>query len=202
MYHNRKILFNTILLLSAVFAMGIFVMCGSNETPKPRGFIRIDLPPKGYQVYDSILPYVFEYPVYGSVIKDPLSDEATMLRRVNIEYPELRGTLHLTYENLTANNLDTLITDAVDFVYKHVSRASTITKSHVARTDQRVFGTVFTIRGKSAASTYQFYITDSTKHFVRGALYLNTEPDNDSLKPVIDFLKQDVDHFINSLSWK
>jgi gliding motility-associated lipoprotein GldD len=189
-----------LLILSALLLM--FSHCGNDYTPKSRGFLRIDLPDKSYQLFDSTLPYAFEYPVYGTVVKDPLSDEMVMLRRVNIEYPNLKATLHLTYEALNQHNLDTLITDAVDFVYKHVSRASTITKSSIRRSEANVYGTVFTLRGKSTASTYQFYVTDSTRHFIRGALYINTEPNNDSLRPVIDFLKQDVDHFIQTISWK
>jgi gliding motility-associated lipoprotein GldD len=191
----------SLFLLSSALIL-LFTQCGNNHTPKSRGFIRIDLPVKSYRIYDSVLPYSFEYPAYAEVLQDPLSDESVMFRRVNIEYGAMKGTLHLTYEMLNKHNLDTLITDAVDFVYKHVSRASTISKSQVHRPDAGVFGTVFTLRGKSTASTYQFYVTDSTRHFIRGALYINTEPNNDSLRPVIDFLKQDVDHFINTLSWK
>ena len=183
----------TLLLLSA---------CGDRYTPKPRGFMRIDLPEKAYQTFDSIMPYSFEYPVYARVVKDPFSRAAEMYRRFNIEFPTLKGTLHLTYEPVNNSNLDTLLVEAVDFVYKHVPKATTILRSEINNPEVDVFGTLFNIRGRSAASTYQFFVTDSTSHFMRGALYLNTETDNDSLRPVIDFLKLDVDHFINTLKWK
>jgi gliding motility-associated lipoprotein GldD len=128
-------------------------------------------------------------------------DDRLMSRRFNIEFPAVKGTLHLTYEPLN-QNLDTLIEDAVEFVYKHVPKATTISKSVISRKDENVYGTLFHIKGKSAASTYQFFVTDSTTHFIRGALYLNTFTNNDSLKPVLDFLKYDVDHFIGTLEWK
>lgn len=178
------------------------LQCDQGYSPKPRGFIRIDLPGKDYRVFDSVMPYSFEYPVYAAVVKDPLEDGKIMYKRFNIEFPLLKGTLHLTYEPLVKSNLDTLIGDAVDFVYKHVPKATTITKSVISYNDRKVFGTLFNIRGKGTASTYQFYVTDSISHFMRGALYLNTEPNNDSLKTVIDFLKLDVDHFLNTLEWK
>lgn len=191
-------------LLSFIFTVLLICTissCSRNDTPKPRGYIRIDLPEKAYNLFDTLFPYSFEYPVYANVEKDPQVDDNLMYRRLNVQFPALKGTLHLTYEDLDSN-LDTLIVDAVDFVYKHVPKATTITKSVVSRDDDGVHGVIFTIRGRSAASTYQFYLTDSLSHFMRGALYLNTYTDNDSLKPVIDFLKSDVDHLINSLQWK
>jgi gliding motility-associated lipoprotein GldD len=188
-------------LIAAVALILLLSQCSNDYTPKPRGFLRIDLPDKEYTLFDSVFPYTFEYPVYAKVVKDPVVEDRLMARRFNVEFSPVNGTLHLTYEPLR-NNLDTLIGDAVEFVYKHVPKATTISKSVISRPEDQVFGTLFHIKGKSAASTYQFYVTDSTENFMRGALYLNTYTDNDSLKPVLDFLKIDVDHFINTLKWK
>jgi gliding motility-associated lipoprotein GldD len=186
-----------------IFILMVLIGCSSNETPKPRGYIRIDLPEKAYQMYDSVLPCRFEYPVYARVVMDPMAEEDNLsFEKYNIEFPEQKGTLHLTYAHLKKGNLDTLIGEAVEFVYKHVPKATTITKTLISNEENRVFGTLFTIRGKHAASTCQFYVTDSISNFLRGALYLNTNPDNDSLKPVIDFLKEDVNRFINTLQWE
>lgn len=186
-----------------IFIFMMLVGCSSTDTPKPRGYIRIDLPEKGYQMYDSVMPYRFEYPVYAKVVIDPLEEEKNpSFERYNIEFPAQKGTLHLTYVHLKNGNLDTLIGEAVEFVYKHVPKATTITKTLISNKESQVYGTLFTIRGKHAASTCQFYVTDSISNFMRGALYLNTNPDNDSLKPVIDFLKEDVNQFINTLQWK
>ncbi len=194
-----------IALLSRIASILIITLmllsCSRNDTPKPRGFIRIDLPDKNYKLFDSVFPYRFEYPMYAEVVKDPNVTDEMMYKRFNIEFTVLKGTLHLSYEPLH-NNLDTLIEDAVDYVYKHVSKATTITKNTIIRNEDAVFGTVFSIKGRNAASTCQFYITDSTSHFLRGALYLNTETDNDSLKTVIDFLVKDVDHMIHTFRWK
>jgi len=177
--------------------------CGGDYSPKPRGLLRIDLPEKEYRLFDSVSPYRFEYPVYGQVIRDPFAHpDAEMYRRFNLDFPSLRATVHLTYEPIVDGELDTLIVQAVDFVYKHVPMATTILKTPIHHPERDVYGTLFNIRGRGAASTTQFYVTDSISHFIRGALYLNTQTDNDSLRPVIDFLKLDIDHFIRTLEWK
>jgi gliding motility-associated lipoprotein GldD len=54
----------------------------------------------------------------------------------------------------------------------------------------------------STATNAQFFITDSTHHFLRGALYFNSVPNIDSLKIVVDFIKKDILHLINTTSWK
>lgn len=191
----------SILVLIGLFTIICLSSCGRDSVPKPRGQIRIDLPEKEYKLFDTVFPYTFEYPVYAEVVKASSVDKHEMYKRFNIDIPKLKGTIHLTYEPVM-NNLEILIQDAVDFVYKHVPKATAITKSVVERDVEPVYGTVFNIQGRGAASTYQFYVTDSTNHFMRGALYLNTYTDNDSLRPVVDFLKVDVDHFIKTIQWK
>lgn len=53
-----------------------------------------------------------------------------------------------------------------------------------------------------AATPFQFFITDSTSHFMRGALYFNTQVRPDSLMPVYDFVKIDVDRLIKTFKFK
>lgn len=200
--HNHKGLPLSLGFFCTIFFLLTLTMgCGGNYTPKPRGFLRMDLPAKKYQVFDTVGPYSFEYPQYAQVIHEPPEKNQKSVQRFNVGFGNLNGTIHCTYVPLSGN-LDTLIEDAVDFVYRHVPKATTIAKTSIIREEDQVFGMVFNIKGKSVASTYQFYLTDSTRHFLRGALYLNTIPDNDSLKPVIDFLKQDVDHMMQTLRWK
>jgi hypothetical protein len=45
-------------------------------------------------------------------------------------------------------------------------------------------------------------ITDSTRNFLRAALYFNTRIANDSLAPAIEYMKKDVMHLVNTLEWK
>jgi len=48
----------------------------------------------------------------------------------------------------------------------------------------------------------QFYLTDSTKNYLRAALYFNTQPRLDSIQPVLNFIKKDIDVMIGSFKWK
>ncbi len=185
-----------------VFLGMIFTGCQGNYTPKPRGYLRIDFPEKNYVLFDSTFPYVFEYPQYGFLSTDPQDEYHNMQRRFNINFPGQNGTIHMTYQPLNITSLDTLIDDAVDFVYRHVPKATQISKTLISYPDHSVYGTLFSIRGKNVASAYQFYVTDSVNHFLRGSLYFNTIPDNDSLKPVVDFLKDDIDYLLKTLRWK
>jgi gliding motility-associated lipoprotein GldD len=99
------------------------------------------------------------------------------------------------------------VADAFTFVDKHQGKASRIQEMdlgelNLGTPENRVYGVLFVIRGVGVASTYQFYVTDSSKHFVRGALYFNHAPNNDSLAPVIDFLKSDINHLIETFTWR
>lgn len=176
--------------------------CGDRYTPKPRGFLRIDLPDKEYQIFDTTYPYQFAYPVYGIISEDPQDETHNLLRRFNINYPAMNATLHMTYVPLEKLSLDTVIDDAAGFVYKHVSKATQISKTQIRYPENSVYGTLFNIRGKNVASACQFYVTDSLHHFLRGSLYFNTSPDNDSLKPVVDYLKEDIEYMLKTLRWK
>lgn len=176
------------------------VSCKENYTPKPRGYFRIDLPRKEYQKYDSdSLPYTFEFPVYAKISKDPLSPQQKYW--INMDFPSLNATVYISYKKVK-NNLDTLINDGHLLVSKHISKADAIFDSTIYDPQRKVYGTVFDIEGMGVASTYQFYLTDSTEHYLRGALYFDTYPNNDSLKPVINFLKKDINRFISTLKWK
>jgi gliding motility-associated lipoprotein GldD len=120
---------------------------------------------------------------------------------ININYIPFNATLHFSYKVIKAN-LAEYLDDAHTLVNKHIPKANAITQREFADPAHRVFGLVYDIRGADAASPYQFYLTDSTTNFVRGALYFNRIPNNDSLAPVIEFLKEDIAHMINTLQWK
>jgi gliding motility-associated lipoprotein GldD len=173
--------------------------CGEDYTPKPRGYFRIDLPEHEYILMDSTFPYSFEYPVYAELSPDPLSpDQAYWL---NVDFPEYRGRLHLSYKAVDGNLVDYL-EDSRTFVMKHIPKASAISDSLILDRDKNLFGLIYQIEGMGAASPCQFFVTDSLSHFVRGALYFDVVPNNDSLAPVIEFLRKDIEHLIASFEWK
>jgi gliding motility-associated lipoprotein GldD len=177
----------------------VLTCCQDSYVPKPRGYYRIDFPAKEYRLFDTTFPYTFEYPVYGKIVRD--SSRGAEPFWFNIVYHPYNAQLHISYKSIKGN-LASYLNDAHTLVNKHIPKANAISQREYVDTVENVFGLVYEISGSDAASTYQFYLTDSTKNFVRGALYFDLVPNNDSLAPVIDFLKKDVEHMITTFRWK
>ncbi|MDP4282579.1 MAG: gliding motility lipoprotein GldD [Bacteroidota bacterium] len=177
----------------------ILASCSGNPVPKPRGYYRIDLPAHHYQHFDTTFPFAFEYPVYSKIVKD--SSSIAEPYWINIVYLPFHAQLHISYKPVH-KNLATYLDDAHTLVNKHIPKANAIGQQAYENPSENVYGLVYEIRGSGAASPFQFYLTDSTRHFVRGALYFDLVPNNDSLAPVIDFLKEDIRHMINTFHWK
>ncbi len=175
--------------------------CGESYSPRPRGFFRIDLPEKEYRKFDSIFPYKFEYPVY-SIIQPDLSPSSEPYW-ADINFPRFNAAVHLSYKKVRSlKDLQLYFEDSRTFANKQIPKATAIREGVIINPEKKVYGLFYEIQGTGAASTYQFYLTDSLNHFLRGALYFNFQPNNDSLAPVIDFLKQDIEHLIETLDWK
>ncbi|MDP3556497.1 MAG: gliding motility lipoprotein GldD [Bacteroidota bacterium] len=194
---NYKALFY---ILSLAFVI-VLASCDDDDeifSPKPRGYFRINFPEKQYRMYDSICPYKFEIPVYSNIKQDKhMGADPCWL---NLEFPKYKATLHLSYK-VVANNIGTYLEDSHQFANKHQVKATGLDEIAVLRDSAKVYGLVFDIGGNTA-SAIQFYLTDSTHHFLRGALYFNSVPNIDSLRIVVDFIKKDILHLINTTSWK
>lgn len=172
---------------------------GSDYIPKPRGYFRIEFPEKKYILFDSTCPYTFEYPEYATVKPD--LDPNSENYWINILYTRFDGVLYISYKHID-NNLFEYFEDSRDFASKHIPKADDIENIPVSYDSSKVWGLIYDIRGTGVASPYQFSVTDSVNHFMRGALYFNVVPNNDSLMPVLDFIKEDVEHMIKTLKWK
>lgn len=191
----------TIALLS--FVAFFVISCNSEFTPKRRGYYRIDFPKHEYRVFDQPgYPYTFEYPVYATVVKDSTFFEANPENPywINIDIPRFSGKVYISYKDVTGNDFTRLVNDAYTMTYKHSSKATEITDSAM-RTPNGLAGVFFQVGG-NAATAKQFFLSDSTKHFLRGALYFDATPNEDSLSVVNDFLQEDLKHMINTLKWK
>jgi gliding motility-associated lipoprotein GldD len=194
---KRKICF----LFAIILALA---SCNSGYTPKPRGYFKIDFPEKEYRIFDQPgYPYTFEYPVYGTIIKDSLffDQHPENPYWINIDFPRFNGRIHLSYKEIGKNKFDSLVNDAFTMSYKqHTYRASAIQREPFTSPNGSG-GVYFTLKG-NAATGNQFFVSDSTRHFLRGALYFAATPNSDSLQPVNDFLKKDLWHLINTLKWR
>jgi gliding motility-associated lipoprotein GldD len=177
-----------------------FSACDSDYSPKPRGYFRIELPEKAYTTYNSSCPYTFDYPVYAKVVPDSARDAKPCW--IDVIYPAFNGRVHLSYQAISSKKVfNELIEDARAFAFKHTVKATAIDEGTISYPDHKVYGTYYSIDGNTASSI-QFFLTDSTKNYLRGALYFNEEPRLDSIQPVLDFVKKDIDVMIRSFKWK
>ncbi len=177
--------------------------CGEKYTPKPRGYFRIDFPEKKYRLIQKDLPYHFEIPDYASITPDRLNSEHQYW--INVLVPENKAEIHISYyrlENGVENRkqLSEFIEESRRLAYKHTIKADAINEQVYVNPEKKVFGTVYRIEG-NAASPMQFFLTDSTANFLRGAFYIREVPNIDSLKPVINFLEPDIIHMIETTTW-
>ena len=191
--------------LSGIVACFLLLSCNSDySTGKKKGYFHIDLPEKKYQQFEQPgYPYTFEYPVYAVVTKDStFFDDKAGDWWINIALPQFKGVIYVSYKTIYArNNFDSLVNDAWKLARKqHVDVATGINDS-LMKTPNGSEGIYFSLEGNTATAN-QFFLTDSTKHFLRGALYFDATPNADSLGIVNDFLKKDLQHLINTLKWK
>ncbi len=187
-------------LLTSCLALGLLVSCSQDYTPKPRGYFRIDFPEKSYRSFDSIsFPFAFDYPVYAKITPDPqrLSEKYW----INVVAPAFKATIHISYLSLNNDKLSALLEDSHTLLYKQSIKADAIDESRIYSPEKKVYGLLYDVKG-NAASPVQFYLTDSLHHFVRGALYFYTVPNQDSLAPVVAFEREDVLKLIHSFHWK
>lgn len=206
-----------IFVSTALLALG----CNSTYTPKPKGYFKISFPEKAYQVFDKPgYPYRFEYPVYATVIQDTtfFEEKPENPYWLNIDFPAFHARIYISYniiggravfkvrrngqyaDSVGVNTLDRLVSGSFNLTFKHSYKASSIVDSAFI-TPHDIPGIYFKIGGNTATAN-QFLVTDSARNFMRGALYFDATPNEDSLGVVNNFLKEDMKHLINTLKWK
>ena len=194
-----------IIILFAFAGYCLPVSCNSTYTAgKKKGYFKIDFPEKKYRVFEEAgYPYSFEYPVYARVTKDStFFDDKAGDWWINIDLPRFNGRIYISYKEISSqNNFDSLRNDAYKMATKqHINISTGITDS-LMNTPNGAGGLYYSLEGNTATAN-QFFLTDSARHFLRGALYFDATPNADSLGIVNDFLKKDLLHLINTLKWK
>lgn len=186
--------------------LGLFLVSCQDPvfTPKPRSYPRIDYPKKAYQISQANnCPFTFEYPTYCKIEQQKLFFEEVPPSDCwfDVFYPIFDGRIHFTYYPIEGKQgLERLRNDAFKLADWHNKRANYINEV-VIQKENGVSGIAFDIDGPSA-SPYQFFLTDGNQHFVRGALYFNTEVRADSLAPIIDFVEKDIIHLFETFEWE
>jgi len=183
-----------ILIITAITA------CSSEEyTPLPMGYFRIDIPESGYVYKEPDCPFAFETSDQ-SRLEFYESGKPGETCWFDIYYPEHSARVHFTYKELNGN-LREFSEEARNMAYEHLIKAGKIEPQVIRDTSRNVYGIAYDIEG-GVASHYQFYLTDSTKHFLRGSLYFEATPNQDSIRPVLHHVKGDLKHFMESFVWK
>ncbi len=192
-------LLNSLSAVVILCALCVLASCDEHTMPKPKGFLRIELPKKAYQRYDSAHHFRFDYSLAAHL--EQAKRKSGQDDWLTIVYPQFKAEVYLSYKKVD-KNLTVFLEDARTLALKHLPKASGIADSLVILPENRVYGNFYFIHGKGVASPIQFYLTDSVNHFVRGALYFGFRPNNDSIAPVIDFLKADLRQLAATLEWK
>ena len=182
-----------------LFCTTFLLSCGEDAyNPKPQGYFRIDLPKKEYSRIEKDCPFSFEIPTYSKIKPDANRPDKPCWFDVN--FTNLNASIYLSYKPID-NNFGQYLEDSRALAFKHTVKAFDIEQQLISFPDKKVYGLVYSIEG-NAASAYQFHLTDSTNHFIRGSLYFNNIPNQDSIQPVLDFVKEDITHIFETFEWK
>lgn len=189
----------------SIFIALILASCKEDYTPKPSGYFQMDLPEHDYRSYENdVCPCTFDIPTYAEVEQeihffDEKPDHPCWL---NINFPSFNATIYLSYKNIkNRESFEKVIEDGYKMTFKHSQKADFIDEEPIDIPQHDVFGYQFDVGGDAASST-QFFLTDSTHHYVRGALYFKSTPNIDSVLPALEFLKKDMNRLITTLQWK
>jgi gliding motility-associated lipoprotein GldD len=172
--------------------------CRQDYVPKPRGYMKVEYPEKEYTEFDTTAPFSFEYPVYAEIVPDTSPNAEKYW--YNIKFPPFDATIYLSYKDVN-NNLNEFVEDSRTLAYKHTIKAEAIDESLIHQPEKDVYGILYDFSGNTATSL-QFFVSDSSRHFLRGSLYFNTTPEKDSLAPVVSFLREDILHLLDSFEWE
>ncbi|ADB40873.1 gliding motility lipoprotein GldD [Spirosoma linguale] len=182
----------------------VLAACGSdssdNYVPKPKGYPRFDLPTPTYKLIDPTHPYQFEYNSIAKILPDTFARSEP--HWIFIHYPMFKASVQLTYKpvNNDVNRLRAMLEDAYKLAARHNIKAYAIEQRKI-RLKSGLEASIIDLSGE-VPSQVQFVTTDSTTHFLRGALYFNTATQNDSLQPAIQYIRKDIMHMLNTLKWR
>lgn len=171
----------------------LLIQCQQDPVPKPPGELRLEYPKAKYEQYDAGCPYRFEISDFSRV------EPAKKPCWIYITYPTMKAKVFLTYFPIE-NNFVQQVQESERMVYEHTKKASSIETKTFEYPDRKVYGNFYELKGQTAANL-QFFVTDSTKHFVTAYLYFNSRPKPDSLAPAVDYIKKDMQHLIDTFEW-
>ena len=185
----------------SIFLVCLLLSCGNDPIPKPKAFLRLEYPKPEYTLVETKLPFTFEKNILATDVSKIKTTVNGKSQAIDLEYPKLKGTIFLTYKNVTKDNLKLYLLDAQNITQKHTQKADEIVEQPYVNSQNKAYGMYYEVGG-NAASQSQFYLTDSINHFVTGSLYFYAKPNYDSILPASEYLKNDIRHIMETLKWK
>lgn len=174
----------------------LFTSCEENVQPKPKAYLALEYPTAKYTNLKTNCPYTFEINNLTKIRTSKSGNPCWL----DVLYPEMNGTIFITYRPVK-DNLRSLLIDAQKLPLEHTSKADEIEGDTYTNKKHKTYGTFYQVKG-NAASQAQFYLTDSTNHFLTGSIYFNVRPNFDSIVPAANYLEQDIKHLMESVRWK
>lgn len=183
----------TIIYLKTTLIIVLVSSCKNEVVPKPASYLRLDYPVAKYVNFESNCPFTFE------------RNDATIIKEKSncsfeINYPKMKATLYLSYKPVN-NNIKLLLRDAQKLTYEHVIKADDIIEQPYVNADKKAYGMFYHVNG-NAATNAQFYVTDSTRHFLDCSVYFYAKPNFDSIMPAASYVKNDMQRLMETLKWK
>lgn len=195
---------NNIVVVLSVLFIGLMFSCNEDPRPKPKGFLALEYPEAIYKTENiGKMPFTFDRNALGKKLRTKTLKGETTSYGINIEYPELKGTIYITYKAIENNKqyLNTFLKNAQNFTQEHTLKADAIEGFVYENPKRKVYGMYYDVGG-NAASLSQFYVTDSIRHFITGSLYFYAKPNYDSILPAANYLQKDIKRIMESLEWK
>ena len=181
----------------AFFAILVLMMnmsCKEDVLPKPKAGLRLEYPKPSYTTISADCPFQFEISDFSQI---RIEENKCW---VNLGYKNLKASVNMTYRPVK-NNLKELFIEAEKLTFNHTIKADGISSTPYSNSERKVYGSMFDVSG-NAASPIQFHMTDSSRHFITGAVYFNVQPNYDSIQPAIKYIRDDMVHLIETLEWK
>ncbi|WP_427872022.1 gliding motility lipoprotein GldD [Flavobacterium sp. MMS24-S5] len=186
-------MFNKILSITVILLALTVISCKNDVLPKPASYLRLDYPEAKYVNFENNCPFAFQ-----------MNEDAIIKGEKEcgfaITYPKMKATIYLTYKPVNGN-IDKLLRDAQKLTYEHVIKADDILEQPYLNPQKKVYGMFYQVDG-NAATNSQFYVTDSTKHFLIGSVYFYAKPNFDSIMPAASYVKNDMQRLMETLKWK
>ena len=165
--------------------------------PKPKAILR----PEDHTLYMTLdtLPFIrFEIDTKAKI--SPLKNEEKEIW-FNLSYTEYGAQLYNTYTTLSSGGL----LSATEDFYKLLQRNTQKEEIHYTLYENKadsIYAHLF-ISTATAASPIQFFVTDSVKHYFRGALYFVDDTiSRETKESYIGVLIGQIRHMLETFKWK